>query len=35
MAPSRPAVYPDQVGLVLITAFVIVAGVVVVVMALT
>jgi hypothetical protein len=27
MAPSRPAMYPDQLGLVLITAFVIGLGI--------
>jgi hypothetical protein len=30
MAPSRPAIYPDQLGLVLITIFVIAVGVYVV-----
>jgi hypothetical protein len=34
MAPSRPAVYPDQVGLVIITAVVIIAALVVLVLAL-
>jgi hypothetical protein len=27
MAPSRPAIYPEQLGLVLISIFVIVAGI--------
>jgi hypothetical protein len=35
MAPSRPAVYPDQIGLVVFTAIVIVGGIYVVVRALT
>jgi len=34
MAPSRPAIYPDQVGLVLITLAVIGLGIYVVVRAL-
>jgi hypothetical protein len=33
MAPSRPAVYPDQIGLVLITAAVVVFGAYVIVRA--
>jgi hypothetical protein len=35
MAPSRPAMYPDQLGLVLICAFVIGLGIYVVVRAFT
>ena len=35
MAPSRPAIYPDQLGLVLLTAGVIIAGIVLFVLALT
>ena len=35
MAPSRPAVYPDQIGLVILTVLVIVMGVVALVIALT
>ncbi len=31
MAPSRPAIYPDQVGLVIATALVIALGIYVVV----
>jgi hypothetical protein len=31
MAPSRPAIYPDQLGLVLLTALVIAGGIYVVV----
>lgn len=26
MAPSRPAVYPDQIGLVILTVLVVIAG---------
>jgi hypothetical protein len=33
MAPSRPAIYPDQLGLVLITVFVIALGIYAVVQA--
>jgi hypothetical protein len=35
LAPSRPAVYPDQVGLVILTVVVIVAGIYILVRALT
>jgi hypothetical protein len=34
MAPSRPAVYPDQIGLVILTVAAIVAAIVVLVIAL-
>ncbi len=35
MAPSRPAIYPDQLGLVILTAIVIAGGIYVMVRLLT